>query len=82
MPQSPFAPDRRVSGVADRRLLFGRGGRRVGDYGASELSSIIPCPACHVAWASLHSFHHRRGQSTGTYICPRCGHHEQRIAAA
>src|SRR5205085_2346519 len=79
--QPPFASDRRVSGVADRRLRYARGGRRVGDYRVTELRSIIPCSACHIAWASLSSFESGQGESTGLYICPRCGHLENRVLA-
>jgi hypothetical protein len=79
MAQPLFAAERRVSGVADRRHLFGRGGRRVGDYRAPEMSAIVPCSACGIAWASIYTFIDEQGEATATYICPRCGHHERRV---
>ena len=82
MAQPPFARERRVSGVADRRHLFGRGGRRVSDHRPSEIEASIPCPACGVAWASINAFGYGQGEATATYICPRCGHHETRVAAS
>ena len=83
MAQPPFVPERRVcSGVADRRHLLGRGGRRVGDYRAGEIGASIPCPACGVAWASISAFGDGQGEATATYSCLRCGHHEERVSAA
>jgi hypothetical protein len=82
MAERPFAPERRVSGVSDRRLVAGRGDRRIGDYQASRTSASIPCPACGIAWASLQSVGYGQGQSTATYVCPRCGHQERRVGAA
>jgi hypothetical protein len=83
MAQPPFAPERRVSGVADRRRLLGRGGgRRANDSSPSALSTTIACPACHIAWASISAVGHGDDQSTVTYICPRCGHQEKRVGAA
>jgi predicted RNA-binding Zn-ribbon protein involved in translation (DUF1610 family) len=78
MAEAPFTPERRVSGL-DRRLISGRGGRRVGDDGTLETMSAIRCPACGLAWALIRSFGFRQGQATATYICPRCGHHEKRV---
>jgi hypothetical protein len=78
-----FAPERRVSGVADGRRFLGRGGRRANDDKTSALAVRVPCEACGVAWvawASLHSFGYQRGQFTATYRCPRCGHLDDRVA--
>jgi hypothetical protein len=75
-----FAPERRVSGVADGRRFLGRGGRRANDDKTSELAVRLACEACGVAWASLHSFGYQRAQFTATYRCPRCGHLDDRVA--
>jgi hypothetical protein len=63
--------DRRVSVFDDRRRIMGRGGRRADDCATAEMTSLIPCVACGVAWASLVSLESR--QSLATYLCPRCG---------
>ena len=73
--------ERRVSGVADRRQILGRGGRRASDRRASELDLRVPCEACGIAWASLSSFAYERGQYMALYLCPRCGYLERRVAA-
>jgi hypothetical protein len=72
-------PERRVSGVRDRRQVPGRSGRRDDDHRASALSRIIPCSACRVAWASLSSVARDGKTSTAIYVCPRCGHREERV---
>jgi hypothetical protein len=83
MAEPPFAPERRMSGVADRRRLLGRGGgRRATDSYPSDLITTIACPACHIAWASISAVGYGADQSTVTYICPRCGHQEKRVSAA
>jgi hypothetical protein len=76
-----LAPERRVHGVGDRRA-FRQGGRRAEEHGRTEMSLLIPCAVCCVAWASLVSFDHQRRQSLAIYVCPRCGHLEKRLAAA
>jgi hypothetical protein len=76
-----LAPERRVHGIGDRRA-FRRGGRRAEEQGRTEMSLLIPCEACGVAWASLASFEYQRRQSLAIYLCPRCGHLERRLAAA
>ena len=77
---STLTQERRVSITDDRRGRIGRGGRRAEDHGVAELSAVIPCTACTVAWASLISFEYQRKQSLATYLCPRCGHLEKRLA--
>ena len=47
---------------------------------AAQFSAIIPC-VCGVAWATLRSVADQGEQSVATYICPRCGHLDQRIVA-
>ena len=73
-------PERRLPGVPDRRGALGGGGRRAEDQLAAQFSAIIPC-VCGVAWATLRSVADQGEQSVATYICPRCGHLDQRIAA-
>jgi hypothetical protein len=73
--------EKRVSGVTDRRETLGGGGRRAEDHRAAQFSSIIPCPACGVAWAALSSVAHEEEPLVATYICPRCDRHEIRVAA-
>jgi hypothetical protein len=65
---------------SERRLSSRRktSGRRTDDRLASEFSAIIPCTACRVAWAALSSAELQGGQSVATYVCPRCGHQEER----
>jgi transcription elongation factor Elf1 len=70
--------ERRVSGTTDRRHMLRCGGRRQNDDNPPELDLRVPCEVCGVAWASLSSVAHEGAQSVATYICPRCGHHEQR----
>jgi hypothetical protein len=65
-----FVADRRVSGIADRRRLFGRGGRRRDDSRAAPFKARVPCPACGAAWAGLVSFARGAGARDG---CPGCG---------
>jgi predicted RNA-binding Zn-ribbon protein involved in translation (DUF1610 family) len=75
-----FAPERRVSGVADDRRFLGRGGRRANDDETSALAERVACQACGIAWASLRSFRSQRGRFSATYVCPRCGHLVERVA--
>ena len=65
-------PERRVSGVPDRRR-FARGGRRTGDHKTSQ-SSAIPCAACHVGTARMFAVIKRGNRSTLRYHCSECGH--------
>jgi hypothetical protein len=76
-----FAPERRAYGIGDRRALR-HGGRRAEEHGRAEMSLLIPCMACRIAWASLVSFEYQRRQSLAMYLCPRCGHLERRRAGA
>jgi hypothetical protein len=69
----PPDPERRVEGLAGRRRTSGR---RADDRLASQFAAIIPCTACHVAWASLSSVAHEGGRATAVYLCPRCQHQE------
>jgi hypothetical protein len=73
-----IAPERRVYGIGDQRK-YRRGGRRAGDGGAAEISSLTPCPMCRVAWAALVSFEYQRRESVAIYVCPRCGHRQNRV---
>jgi len=59
-----FAPERRVSGVADGRRFLGRGGRRANDDKTSALAVRVACGG--IAWASLSSFGSQRGQFIAT----------------
>jgi hypothetical protein len=73
--------ERRVSGVADRRQVLGRGGRRGNDQQASELDLRIACEACGLGDASLSSFRYERGQYMARYRC-QCGHFARRTGIA
>jgi hypothetical protein len=68
-----FLADRRVSGVADRRRLFGRGGRRRDGSRAAPFKARVPCPACGVAWAGLVSFGDPARGAGARYGCSGCG---------
>jgi hypothetical protein len=71
--------DRRVAVFDDRRRIMGRGGRRAEDRATREMTLLIPCVACGVAWAHLVSLER---QSLATYLCPRCGDIENRATGA
>jgi ribosomal protein L44E len=64
-------PDRRVSGVRDRRRAA-RGGRRTGDHKAQ--SAAIPCNSCHIGVAKMFAVIKRGNRSTLRYHCSECGH--------
>jgi hypothetical protein len=77
-----MAAERRVSGLADRRMLR-RGGRRKDDADPDswELDLRLACEACGTGWASISSFTHG-GQPMLCIACPRCGHIERLVGAA
>jgi len=64
-------PERRASGVSDRRRVA-RGGRRTGDQKAQ--TSQIPCTACNVGTARMFAVIKRGSRSTLRYHCSECGH--------
>jgi hypothetical protein len=76
---STMSPERRVSGVSDRRMLRS-GGRRQDDHDSWDFDLRIACEACGVGWASMSSSTYR-GRSRLCVACPRCGHREHRIGA-
>ncbi len=64
-------PERRVSGVPDRRR-FVRGGRRAADQ--KTQSFAIPCSACQIGMARMFAVIKRGNRSTLRYHCSECGH--------
>ena len=47
--------DRRISGMADRRRSWRRGGRRPGDHPGSEVSTVVRCATCSAPSSHLGS---------------------------
>jgi hypothetical protein len=64
-------PERRASGVSDRRRAA-RGGRRTGDK--TTQSFLIPCASCNVGTARMFAVIKRGNKSTLRYHCSECGH--------
>jgi hypothetical protein len=66
-------PERRASGVTDRRKLT-RGGRRSYDPQIAPLRAIVFCPACHIGTATIHAVTMQVNMATLTYRCSQCAH--------
>jgi hypothetical protein len=77
-----ISPERRVSGLTDRRMLR-HGGRRQGDedHDRWEFDFRVACEACETGWASISSFTYR-GRARLCFACPQCGHLEHRVGTA
>jgi hypothetical protein len=73
--------ERRLSGVTDRRVVFGRGGRRANDRCAPEIDLRVSCQACGTAWASLSAITQQGGERVAHYLCPRCAYVQHRAVA-
>jgi hypothetical protein len=66
-------PERRASGVADRRKVT-RGGRRSYDPQIAPLRAIVSCPACRIGTAIIHAVTMQVNMATLTYRCSHCAH--------
>ena len=77
-------PDRRVSGVTDRRGIR-RGGRRSGDSSDSsdhawpDPPPIVPCSRCDGGTAGIFTSFTEDAKCTVMYVCRVCGHQIDRV---
>src|SRR6266478_6616192 len=75
-------PERRLSGIRDRRLAY-RGGRRTEDrVPLNRASPDIPCAVCRVGLASRYDVSYEQGQRVTAYRCAVCGHIQHRVTPA
>jgi len=73
--------ERRLSGVADRRLRHrGGGGRRASDRKTLDPTPDIPCSVCRIGLATTYAVSYEEGQRVTTYCCTLCGHLQYRAA--